>query len=175
MSTKEINAYADAVFAIAAAENSTAQVESELFTFAQAVANNEELRATLTDRRLPAAVRQQIVADVLNGQASHATEACLAMIIGTGRIGQIGDIAHALSSKSAAGGGASLATVRSAVPLSDAQLSQLSAALSNSTGGDVTVKNIIDPSVIGGVLTQIGDEVIDGTIRSRLTQLRDAF
>jgi F-type H+-transporting ATPase subunit delta len=175
MSTKEINAYADAVYAIAAAENSTAQVESELFTFAQAVANNAELRATLTDRRLPAAVRQQIVSDILVGEASHATEACLAMIIGTGRIGQIGEIAQALSTKSAAGGGASLATVRSAVPLTESQLAKLSTALSDSTGGEVIVKNIIDPSVIGGVLTQIGDEVIDGTIRSRLTRLRDAF
>ena len=65
--------------------------------------------------------------------------------------------------------------MRSAVALTADQSAKLEKALSSATGNEVTVKNVVDPSVIGGVLTQIGDEVIDGTIRSRLTQLRDAF
>ena len=175
MSAKQINAYADALYAVAEAESANATVEDELFKFNQAVEGNEQLRSTLTDRRLPAAVRQQIVTDVLGETAHPATGACLALLVGAGRVGQLGEITKALSEKSASGGGAVLATVRSAVALTADQSAKLEKALSSATGNEVTVKNVVDPSVIGGVLTQIGDEVIDGTIRSRLTQLRDAF
>ncbi len=119
--------------------------------------------------------RDIAVTDVLGESAHPATGACLALLVGAGRVGQLGEITKALSEKSASGGGAVLATVRRAVALTADQSAKLEKALSSATGNEVTVKNVVDPSVIGGVLTQIGDEVIDGTIRSRLTQLRDAF
>jgi F-type H+-transporting ATPase subunit delta len=40
---------------------------------------------------------------------------------------------------------------------------------------EITVRNIVDPSVIGGVVTTIGDDVLDGSVRTRLNRLRDAF
>ena len=68
-----------------------------------------------------------------------------------------------------------MAEVRSAVALTDAQLTELTAALKARTNMDILVKNIVDPSVMGGLVTQIGDSVLDGTVRTRLNQLRDAF
>ena len=76
---------------------------------------------------------------------------------------------------SAEGAGAVVAEARSAVALTDEQVSRLEAALSSKLGRTVTVRNIVDESVMGGVVTQIGDEVIDGSVRSRLNQLREAF
>jgi F-type H+-transporting ATPase subunit delta len=69
----------------------------------------------------------------------------------------------------------SLAEVRSAVPLSDAQQARLAAALEKQLGYPVQVRVVVDPTVVGGVITQIGDTVIDGSIRTRLAQLREAF
>jgi len=68
-----------------------------------------------------------------------------------------------------------VAEVRSAIPLTDDQKHRLGTALKQATGKDVTVKVVIDPKVLGGVVTQIGDEIIDGSVRSRLSQLRNAF
>ena len=47
--------------------------------------------------------------------------------------------------------------------------------LSTANQYDVAVRNIVDPSVVGGIVTQIGDTLFDGSVRTRLTQLRDAF
>jgi len=61
------------------------------------------------------------------------------------------------------------------VPLTEEQLARLADALKARTSKDVTVRNVVDPSVIGGVVTTIGDDVLDGSVRSRLAQLRDVF
>ena len=65
--------------------------------------------------------------------------------------------------------------MRSAVPLTDAQLADLARALKARTNIDVTIRNVVDPTVMGGVVTQIGDSVLDGSVRTRLNQLREAF
>ena len=65
--------------------------------------------------------------------------------------------------------------MRSAVELTPEQRERLAAALSTAVGADVEVKVVIDPTVMGGVLAQIGDRVFDGTVRSRLNQLRETF
>jgi F-type H+-transporting ATPase subunit delta len=68
-----------------------------------------------------------------------------------------------------------VAEVRSAIPLTAAQEEQLAAALRVATGKDVEVKVIVDESILGGLVAQIGDQVIDGSVRARLGQLREAF
>ena len=59
--------------------------------------------------------------------------------------------------------------------LTDDQQSRLVAALKKAHGADIDVKVQVDPSVVGGIVTQIGDTVMDGTVRTRLAQLREAF
>ena len=91
------------------------------------------------------------------------------------RLGQAMAIIEAGRMRSATDRGEAVAEVRSAVALTDEQISRLAAALKARTNLDVTVKNIVDPTVMGGVVTQIGDSVLDGSVRTRLNQLRDAF
>ena len=68
-----------------------------------------------------------------------------------------------------------VAEVRSAVDLTDDQRQRLATALTSATGKDVEVKVVVDPTVMGGVVATIGDTVIDGSVRHRLDQLREAF
>jgi len=68
-----------------------------------------------------------------------------------------------------------VATVRSAVDLTVEQRDRLAAAINTRTGREVEVKVVIDPSVLGGVVTEIGDDIIDGSVRRRLNQLRESF
>lgn len=175
MSDNRITAYADAAFGIARAEGALAEVEDELFRLGRIYESNEELRSTLTDPRLPAARRQQIVEDLLDGKATAATVAIVSMIVGAGRSADLPRIAQDLVKRSASQRGEVVAEVRSAVALSDDQISRLAAALRTRTSLDVTVKNVVDPSVMGGIVTQIDDSVLDGTVRTRLNQLREAF
>jgi F-type H+-transporting ATPase subunit delta len=63
-----------------------------------------------------------------------------------------------------------VAHVKSAVELSDAQLTKLIAALSKQMGRDVYINVEIDPKVLGGISVRYADDVIDGTIVNRLTE-----
>ncbi|MEY2765724.1 MAG: synthase subunit delta, partial [Actinomycetota bacterium] len=59
--------------------------------------------------------------------------------------------------------------------LSDAQQSRLAEALAKATGKKVNLKVVVDPSVIGGLVATVGDEVIDDTVRTRLDQVKSRF
>ena len=175
MSAEKVNSYAEALVAVAQAEGDLAAVEDELFAVAQALAGSDELRETLSDRRIPAARRQQIVEDLLGTQAADATVALVSMVVGAGRAGDLVRIIEAAVERSAALRNKAVAEVRSAVALSDDQQQRLAGALQRATGKDVTVKVVVDPAVMGGLVTRIGDEVIDGSVRTRINQLREAF
>ena len=175
MSDARISAYADAAYGIARSEGNITEVEDELFRLGRIVETNDELRSTLTDPHLPVERRAQIVEDLLDGRASTTTVSFVSMLVLSGRVTDLPAIADELVRRSAEAGGQTVAEVRSAVPLTDAQISQLAAALKARTNVDVTIRNIVDPTVLGGVVTQIGDSVIDGSVRTRLNQLREAF
>lgn len=175
MTDNRITAYADAAFGIALAEGALSEVEDELFRLARIYESNDELRSALTDPHLPASRRQQIVEDLLAGKASATTIAIVSMIVGVGRASDLPKIADQLVQRSASTGGAAVAEVRSAVALSDDQIARLTEALRARTNREITVKNVVDPSVMGGIVTRIGDSVLDGTVRTRLNQLRDVF
>jgi F-type H+-transporting ATPase subunit delta len=76
---------------------------------------------------------------------------------------------------SAAEANKEVAEVRSAVPLTDDQRDRLTKALEDATGKQVEVKVVVDPSVLGGIVAQVGDTVIDGSVRRRLDQLKNAL
>jgi F-type H+-transporting ATPase subunit delta len=62
--------------------------------------------------------------------------------------------------------------VTAAVPLTDPERAALATALSNRTGKNVTLEVDVDPEIMGGLMLRMGDTVIDGSVRSRLKQLR---
>jgi F-type H+-transporting ATPase subunit delta len=174
MSDRVVN-YANAMLSVAAAEGSIGDVADELFRFARALEGNDELRSALTDQRIEASRRQQIVEDLLGGRASATTVGLVSMVVGAGRASELGKIADEVVKRSANLAGRQVALVKTAVPLTEDQHSRLVAALTKAHGADLDVKVQVDPSVVGGVITQIGDTVMDGTVRTRLAQLREAF
>jgi F-type H+-transporting ATPase subunit delta len=63
-----------------------------------------------------------------------------------------------------------VATVTTAVPLSDVQKQRLGAVLAKLYGRQMHLNLDVDPAVLGGIQVRVGDEVIDGTIAERLTE-----
>jgi F-type H+-transporting ATPase subunit delta len=175
MTDDRTHAYAEALLAVARSEGNLAEVEDELFRFARLLEGNDDLRTTLTDAHLPSSRRQQIVEDLLGGVANPVTTALVSMVVGTGRSRDLTAIIDELVKLSAAEGDKELAEVRSAVELTDDQKQRLVAALESKTGKKIELKVIIDPTVLGGLVAQVGDTVIDGSIKTRLQQLKSAF
>lgn len=167
--------YADAFLALIRAEGSGNEVLDELFRVSRAIDSNDELRNALSDPRIDSARRTQIVQDLLDGKAHALTISLVSTVVTNGRVRELSSIVDRLLAANAATGGRVVAQVRSAVPLSEDQRSRLAAALSKSTGKEVEVVVDVDPGVLGGLVTQIGDTVIDGSVRHRLSQLRESF
>ena len=175
MADAAVTGYAEALFAVASVEGDLSAVEDELFNFAQALRSNDELRSTLADGNVPAARRLQVVDDLLDGRASATTSVLVAMVVGAGRASELPAIVDAFIERSAASRNKAVATVRAAVALTADQRDRLAAAIKTATGKEVEIRVIEDPSVLGGVVTEIGDDIIDGSVRRRLNQLRESF
>jgi F-type H+-transporting ATPase subunit delta len=97
------------------------------------------------------------------------------MVVGTGRARELPAIITELVKLSANEAKKEVAEVRSAVDLTDDQKQRLAAALESATGKKVELKVIVDPSVLGGIVAQVGDTVIDGSVRTSLAQLKTVF
>jgi F-type H+-transporting ATPase subunit delta len=167
-----IDAYAGALFEVARAEGNLDEVEDELFRFARNLEGSDALRNALTDELVPADRRQAIVEDLLGGKASPTTTQLVSFVVGSGRGRDLPAIIGKLVERAAGEKQRAVAEVRSAIPLDDDQKHRLAAALANATGKQVEVKVIVDPSVLGGIVATVGDQVIDGTVRTRLDQLK---
>ena len=175
MSVAQINAYVVAMFEIASANEAVSAVEDDMFRLARAIESNEQLRAALNDTSLPADRRQNIVEQLLGGKAHNVTVQLVSLLVGTGHISLLPQVADALVKRASSSKQMEVAEVRSAVVLTDAQKARLAEALSKVAGKPVNLKVVVDPSVIGGLVATIGDEVIDDTVRTRLDQVKARF
>jgi F-type H+-transporting ATPase subunit delta len=167
--------YAAGIFELAQAEGELERVERELFTIARTLETSTELRDTLTNPQLPVERKQNILEDLVGGRASELTAGLISFIVSQGRGSELPEIVDAFVAKAAASRERMVAQVRSAVELEPEAVERLTIALSRIAGRAVEAKIIVDPSVIGGIVAQVGDMVIDGSIASRLDSLRQAL
>ena len=173
LQTSRVEGYASALVAVAMAEDQLDRMPSELFAVAQAVTNNDSLRETLIDRSIPASRRIGVLEDLLANQASPVTLNVLSLLVGGGRGSEIPEIAEEVLAQVAALRGEAVAEVRSAVPLDEAQIQRLTVALTRASARTISVQVVIDPDVLGGITTQIGDTVYDGSVRTRLENMKE--
>jgi F-type H+-transporting ATPase subunit delta len=172
MSDARIEGYARALFEVARAEGTLDEVEDELFRFARSFESSDELRKALTDDQIPAAKRQAIIEDLLGGRASATTTQLVSMVVGAGRGRDLPAIVDKLVARASTTKHQELAEVRSAIPLTHDQEQRLAAALAYATGKQLNLKVVVDPSVLGGLVATVGDTVIDGSVRTRIEQLK---
>jgi F-type H+-transporting ATPase subunit delta len=167
-------AYGRAIVQIGRAEGVADRVADELYQFARAVDGNAELRDKLTDPSVPLEARSAAVTDIL-ARAHPATGAAVQLLLSADRIRHIADIADAAVRDAAEARGSSVALVRSAKPLGDAQRQALEQALGARAGRPVDLKVVVDPDLLGGVVVQMGDTVIDGSMARRLTEIKSSL
>ena len=170
-----IGGYAQALFAVAQAEDVLPKVEDELYAFGKALEQHTDLRESLTDAVLPVENKKAVIEDLLGERAHPITLGLLSFVIDLGRARHIPKIVEELARMASVERNHTLAEVRTAVDLTDEQRRRLAEALSRATGRTVDLKVVVDPSVIGGVVARVGDEVFDGSIASRLEDAKQAL
>ena len=160
-------------FAIAAEESGQLDdLEDELFRFNRVVASEPELRAALTEPALPPQGKQGLINALL---ASKVTPVTLRLIteMSLHPRGRPLVVSLDMCTRIAAERRQRLiAVVRTATGLSAEQRRRLADALAGIYGHEVYVNIVIDPTVMGGMTIQVGDELIDASVASRLSAVR---
>ncbi|CAN5442437.1 F0F1 ATP synthase subunit delta [soil metagenome] len=152
--------------------SAAATIESELFAFSRAVSSDPDLELAVGSKLGNPSEKAALVDRLLGTKAAPATMAIIRHLVQSPRGRRIGGLLAGAAETVADSSGGIVATVTAATPLTPEQLDRLTATLKAQYGREPRVAVLIDPSVIGGLRVQVGDDVIDGTISSRLTELR---
>jgi F-type H+-transporting ATPase subunit delta len=150
----------------------TAPIEAELFAFSHAVNSSSELELAVGSKLGSSEAKASLVESLLAKKASPHTVAIVSHLVQQPRGRRINELLRFAASIVADQAGMSIATVTTAQALAPAQLERLRAGLAANYGRELRVNQVVDPSLIGGVRVQIGDDVIDGSVSSRLNELR---
>jgi len=147
------------------------QVGDELFAVRRMIDANPELRSALSDQTRSLEDRTGLLDGLLEGKTHDATMLLVREAVSRGQ-GTVGSVLERYLELTAEALDEAVATVHTARELSDAEQERLVAALSKQYGTDVQLHVVVDPGLVGGMRVQIGDDVIDGTVASRLDEAR---
>ncbi len=165
--------YAKALFSLAREQSRIGEVRQEIGRLGRAVDESAELRAILLQPLHPTAERRAVLAAVAAKlDASPLLRNFLSFLVDQRRLVEWAHIEDEYGRLADAAAGLTHARVTSAAPLSDAQRDRLQRALEQKSGGRVELELVIDPTLVGGAVAQVGDLVYDGSLRTQLRQLR---
>jgi F-type H+-transporting ATPase subunit delta len=162
----------EAMVLAAQADGTLDELEDGLFRFGRVVTGQPDLRAALADPALPAERKQALLGALLDGKVTPVTLRLISQMVMHPRGRALTVALDTCAAIAARRREQLIAVVRSAVELSAAQRRRLADALAASYGHQVHLNVVIDPLVMGGISVQIGDELIDGTVASRLAAVR---
>jgi F-type H+-transporting ATPase subunit delta len=168
-----VRGYAQALLSVAEAEGELDATVDQLYAFGKALQAESRLREALIDPALPVENKRNLVVDVLGEHANPNVVHAVGFLLEQGRARELAEVLNTLADLAAERRQHAVAEVRSAVPLDGPQRRRLAEALSRASGRTVDVKVVVDPTVLGGIVARIGDEIFDGSVRNRLDDARE--
>ncbi|TRY17448.1 F0F1 ATP synthase subunit delta [Tessaracoccus rhinocerotis] len=156
---------------VAHAGGDLARVQEELHSFSNAVENDAELGDALRNRRYPLEARRRLVSDLTAGKVHSITGELLSRAA-AGRVRNLPITVDTYLEIAAKLGNQQIAKVTVAKPLDESRTLRLRRALETQVGGPVALQIEVNPSVLGGMNVQLGDNIIESTVAGRLEQAR---
>jgi F-type H+-transporting ATPase subunit delta len=170
-----------ATVVIAVAENKSAvsasgisgleELENDLFSFNQAVASSHEVQRALSEPQASAAAKI-VLAERLVPGASEEAKVLIGQAVSQPRglkstklVGRFAELAAKRQQRW-------IATVSITRPITETQASRLQLGLNSLYGRELKINTTVDPALIGGIRVQVGDEVLDASVITRLLELR---
>lgn len=164
MSQKSLSQeYAQAIYAIALEgwQKSLGVVHKKL-------AASPDLMAQLNNTQTPFTERQKQLDAVLPSDLTEQRRNFFYTLLKNGHLNLLEDIATNLTRLTAKGPGVEIASVTTAIPLSDDEKARFQAKLAARYGDNLAVDFVVDEKIIGGAIVQVGDKIIDGSLASKL-------
>ena len=161
--------------AVAERDGKLGDVEDELFRLGRVLDSNGELAMALSSDRAPVASRLELADGLLSGKVDPTTYRLVARLVADPRGRSISAGLTEIGKLAAERRERLVAFVKAAVPLTEQQRDRLSAVLKRLYDKDVHLNVDLDPAILGGLSVRVGDEVIDGTVATRLAEASRAL
>jgi F-type H+-transporting ATPase subunit delta len=165
--------YARALFEMAQAEGVVARIEEELFRLRELLKANPELLQFLKDPNVKPEGKRQALGELFQGRVHPLVLSTLISLSDQDRAGRVLHVIEDFSTIAGAARETITGEVTVAVTLDDATLNRLAAELSRITGKSVKLLQKTDPAILGGAIITVGEQIIDGSLRRRLDQMRE--
>ncbi len=165
--------YAASLIELARAEETLDKVDKDLRLATSTFLGHLDLKNSLVDKSLPASKKEIIIEEVFSDQLCRLTRNFLKLLAGMDQIGLLPDIADEFTKNLEAVENKAIAEVTTAIPLEPEFSARLTKRLSEMTGREVTIRAVVDPTIVGGVVVKVGGKLLDGSIRNQLGRLRD--
>ncbi len=168
--------YAKALLLIGKEDGHAEKYREELDGFAGLMAKEKALEQAICNPLYDTAGRKAVLKDVVERlDISGVMRSFLMLLFDKGRIGFAGDIDEFYQKLADELKGVVRAGLVSATELSGETVSKIRKALSKKTGKEVSLEVKQNPALIGGIVTRIGDLVLDGSIRTQLLNMRESL
>jgi len=168
--------YAKALVQLGAEEGAVGKFQTELAGIDALLAANAELRSIFTNPAFGVEAKKNILNDLISKLSVSPTVAnFLQLLLDKGRLSVLGMIIASYGTLADELSGTVRPTLVSAMPLGDAHVAEIKASLEKMTGKQVVLKVEIDQGLIGGVVTKIGDQLFDGSVRTQLKRIEDTL
>ena len=165
--------YANAVYTSASKSGQLDKVEGELLAIANTAATSPAFAQFLENPLISRDDKEKTVTDMLSGKVSDVTLNLMTTLAGNARLSEAPKIVDTYSQLMKASRGEVSATIISADPLTKAQTDAVASAMKNQVGKGkkVVLSTEVDPSILGGLQVQIGDQFLDLSVKSRIDEL----
>jgi F-type H+-transporting ATPase subunit delta len=163
--------YAEALFEVAVENGNLEQTREEIQFVAEVFESNPELKTIFVHPRLSKKEKKGMLEELFKGKISESVLNLGYITVDKGREGYLSEISREFNVLSNAEQGIVEAKAITAVPMTEDELNALEERLSKRFNKRIQLSNLIDESVIGGVLLKIGDKVMDGSIKGKMEDI----
>ena len=168
--------YAKALLLIGKEDGQTETYREELNAFAELVKSQGALEQALINPLYNAADRKKVLGTVLEKLSlSKVMNSFLLLLFEKGRVGFLSNINDFYQKLADELKGVARASLVSATELSSETVEKIRTSLSKKTGKDIILEIDQDASLIGGIVTRIGDLVLDGSVKTQLLNMRESL
>ena len=167
------NRYAEALFQLSEDDNITKEIYNELHNVVDIVKSNKDLDNVLKSPLVAKSEKVELIEALFNNKINNNLKNFLKILVEKGRISSLKSIELTFKQLLNEKNNVIEGTVISAIPLTSEKVKELEKTLSKKYNKNVTLENEVDKSILGGVLLRLGNTQIDGSVKTRLNNIKD--
>ncbi|MBC2579849.1 F0F1 ATP synthase subunit delta [Clostridium sp. DJ247] len=164
--------YAVALYSVASAKNKIDDYINDLKEIANLIKSSEELSQIINHPKISTSRKKEVFKSIFEGQIDNELLSFLLILIEKNRINELNGIILQIDKVRLENNNEAIAIVKTVIPLNDSERTSLINKLQNKYKKSIILQESIDESILGGVYVRVGDDVIDGTIKNKIEEMK---